>query len=126
MNSAVESECERHGNRWDCSDALINYSATFDEYGIMVHDGGSASVSIDFCPWCGARLPVSQRARWLDELEALGIKDPFAEAIPEIYTDGQWRNPQAQQSGTGQPATRPVDEPEGGDKPQPEAEGRCP
>ena len=30
----------------------------------------------------------------------------------------------AEQPGTGQPATRPVVEPEGGDKPQPEAEGR--
>ena len=30
----------------------------------------------------------------------------------------------AEQTGTGQPATRPVVEPEGGDKPQPEAEGR--
>jgi hypothetical protein len=30
----------------------------------------------------------------------------------------------SEQSGTGQPATRPVDEPEGGAKPQPEAEGR--
>jgi hypothetical protein len=29
-----------------------------------------------------------------------------------------------EQPGTGQPATRPVDEPKGGDKPQPEAEGR--
>ena len=29
-----------------------------------------------------------------------------------------------EQPGTGQPATRPMDEPEGGDKPQPEAEGR--
>jgi hypothetical protein len=28
------------------------------------------------------------------------------------------------QTGAGQPATRPVDEPEGGVKPQPEAEGR--
>jgi hypothetical protein len=30
----------------------------------------------------------------------------------------------AEQPGTGQPATRPVVEPEGSDKPQPEAEGR--
>ena len=30
----------------------------------------------------------------------------------------------AEQPGTGQPATRPVDKPEGSDKPQPEAEGR--
>ena len=31
---------------------------------------------------------------------------------------------EAEHPGTGQPATRPVDEPEGGDKAQPEAEGR--
>jgi hypothetical protein len=31
---------------------------------------------------------------------------------------------EAQQGGTGQPATRPAVEPEGGDKPQPEAKGR--
>ena len=30
----------------------------------------------------------------------------------------------SEQTGTGQPATRPVDEPEGSDQPQPEAEGR--
>ena len=29
-------------------------------------------------------------------------------------------------AGAGQPATRPVDKPEGNDKPQPEAVGRCP
>jgi hypothetical protein len=34
------------------------------------------------------------------------------------------KSSEAQQHGAGQPATRPVDEPEGGDKPQPEAEGR--
>ena len=34
------------------------------------------------------------------------------------------RDRKAEQPGTGQPATRPVDKPEGSDKPQPEAEGR--
>ena len=33
---------------------------------------------------------------------------------------------QVEQPGAGQPATRPVDDPEGGNKPQPEAEGRRP
>ena len=33
--------------------------------------------------------------------------------------------PHAEQPGSGQPATRPVVEPEGGDKPQPEAERRA-
>ena len=40
-------------------------------------------------------------------------------------SDSAARTPSnAEQDGTGQPATRAVDEPEGGDKPQPEAEGR--
>jgi hypothetical protein len=34
------------------------------------------------------------------------------------------RNAKSEQGGAGQPATRPVDEPEGGVKPQPETEGR--
>jgi hypothetical protein len=34
------------------------------------------------------------------------------------------REIQAEQAGTGQPATRPESKSEGGDKPQPEAEGR--
>lgn len=36
------------------------------------------------------------------------------------------RQKNAEQAGAGQPATRPVAEPEGGDKPKSEAEGRCP
>jgi hypothetical protein len=36
----------------------------------------------------------------------------------------QLESQQAEQNGTGQPATRPVFESEGNDKPQPEAEGR--
>ena len=38
----------------------------------------------------------------------------------------QYGTPRTEQAGAGQPATRPVVEPEGGDKPQPEAEGRRP
>ena len=40
--------------------------------------------------------------------------------------DCRFKAPGGEQPGTGQPATRPVVEPEGGDKPQPEAEGRRP
>ena len=36
------------------------------------------------------------------------------------------KTPISEQTGAGQPATRPVVEPEGGEKPQPEAEGRRP
>ena len=54
---------------------------------------------------------------------------PFLELdrVEEVYPDDpRWASKQreAEPAGTGQPATRPVVEPEGGDKPQPEAEGR--
>jgi hypothetical protein len=42
------------------------------------------------------------------------------------YTGRPTEKAKAEQAGTGQPATQPVVELEGGDKPQPEAEGRCP
>ena len=106
MKSAVESECEQYADRRDCPDALISYSAKFDEYGIIVHDGGSSSISIDHCPWCGSKLPESQRDRWFYELEKLGITDPSEEEIPEIYTDGRWRAKPAEQVSGGNGGSR--------------------
>ncbi|MBE1589698.1 hypothetical protein H4W80_007956 [Nonomuraea angiospora] len=68
---------------------LISFDERFVEYGLLVHDGGSSSVIISFCPWCGTRLPDSRRDRWFDELEALGI-DPGDDEIPIEYRDGRW------------------------------------
>lgn len=62
MQRNIEQLCEKHPNRFDCPDCLIHYSSTSCEYGIIIHDGGSAFVHIQFCPWCGTRLPESQRA----------------------------------------------------------------
>lgn len=76
MTLAVTQECSTHRNRYDCPDALVDYSPRHGEYGIIVHDGGSSSVTISYCPWCGAKLPRSQRAEWFEELEKLGISDP--------------------------------------------------
>ena len=75
MRREVERVCVEHPDRLDCPDCLLHYSSRFREYGLIVHDGGSSSVGIRFCPWCGARLPESLRDRWFEELEALGI-DP--------------------------------------------------
>jgi hypothetical protein len=47
------------------------------------------------------------------------------EQAPQVEPDPHDRiDLESEQTGAGQPATRPVDEPEGGDQPQPEAEGR--
>ena len=91
MKEAVENVCAEHPNRFDCPDALIHYSARFDEYGIIVHDGGPSFVTIKFCPWCGTKLPLSKRNRWFKELERLGVRNPlFSDKVPEIYSDNRW------------------------------------
>jgi hypothetical protein len=90
MARAVTTECEQHPDRFDCPDALMRYSERFCEYGIIVHDGGSAICSIDFCPWCGARLPASQRERWFDEIASLGFSDLDDPAIPERFHSDEW------------------------------------
>jgi hypothetical protein len=62
MTAAVTSQCEEHADRWDCPDALVAYRAEFNEYGLMIHDGGTSTITIDYCPFCGAKLPTSSRA----------------------------------------------------------------
>jgi hypothetical protein len=73
-------------------DVLVAYSAVFDEYGIVVHDGGNSYARIDFCPWCGSRLPESKRDQWFEALEATGV-DPLtdADAVPPAFRSDEWR-----------------------------------
>jgi hypothetical protein len=68
---------------------------------------------------------------WADLAEDFGInlsEDDFPEinSIEALRRRLSTPPRPAEQAGTGQPATRPVDKPVGSDKPQPEAEGRCP
>ncbi len=87
----LTNRCEQHaGDPYACPDALVSYNAVFDEYGIIVHDGGPSSVMIDFCPWCGAKLPASQRDRYFDELDRMGLR-PSDTGVPEAYRSGAWR-----------------------------------
>ena len=67
----------------------LNIIEKFGEYGISIQDGGSSRLTLNFCPWCGTKLPKSERDRWFDELEAAGI-DPHVDEIPAIYLDGTW------------------------------------
>lgn len=89
MTEAVARECPLHPDRFACPDALIEYISKFDEYGIIIHDGGSAISTILFCPWCGSALPESKRDRWFEELERLGL-DPSADDIPMQFQSDMW------------------------------------
>lgn len=61
MREQVEYRCPDGHDPYECPDNLIAYNERFREYGLIIHDGGRSKVNIDFCPWCGAKLPESLR-----------------------------------------------------------------
>jgi len=77
-------------------DKLVYYSSRFSEYGLPIYDGenGKATsyVLIQYCPWCGKRLPQSRRKEWFDSLEKLGFDSPFEnfDHIPEKFKTDAW------------------------------------
>jgi hypothetical protein len=70
-------------NDWE----TVRYDSRFDVYWV---EAGAAKQALFFCPWCGERLPPSQRDRWFDQLEALGI-EPATGHIPEHFQSSAWR-----------------------------------
>jgi hypothetical protein len=72
-----------------CPDTLVGFSPKFQEYGIWIHDGGTAWVEIAYCPWCGAALPASARDQWFEALTNLGL-DPGDDRVPPEFEDERW------------------------------------
>ncbi|MCM3160810.1 DUF6980 family protein [Metabacillus litoralis] len=56
MDYHANFECEIHENPFECPDKIIIFDERNNEYGLIIHDGGASSISIDFCPWCGSKL----------------------------------------------------------------------
>ena len=48
--------CDQHPNPFECPDNLVTFNESEHTYGLIVHDGGSSYISIEFCPWCGTTL----------------------------------------------------------------------
>ena len=73
-------------------DFPLEYFPQFREYGIRYLGDGTSYQLLEFCPWCGERLPRSLGDQWFERLSALGI-DPIDESrIPPRYlTDAWWR-----------------------------------
>jgi hypothetical protein len=74
---------------FDNVDTPIMFSRKFDEYGLKVWDGGTSSILIKHCPWCGEILPESKRDKWFKEIEKLGI-DPWTADVPDKYNTDEW------------------------------------
>jgi len=90
MKYFVNQKCNMHDDAFCCPDIIMFYEEKFDEYGIIIHDSGKSYIKIEFCPWCGKKLPDSKRDSWFIELEKQGIMNPFEEDIPEKFNSGAW------------------------------------
>ena len=90
MERAIQFDCDKCDDEYECPDTLLSYIPNFDEYGIIIHDGGTSSLSIQYCPWCGQKLPDSKRDLWFDTLESLGFDDPSEQNIPPEFQTDKW------------------------------------
>lgn len=91
MAQYAEFYCADHHSPQECEDAVVHYSAKFDEYSLP-HGDGSSEIVINNCPWCGTELPASKRDLWFQSLEQLGFDDPSEQELPaEFHTDSWWR-----------------------------------
>jgi hypothetical protein len=73
-------------------DNILSYNEVFDEFGFNVAEDNSSVIIIEYCPWCGKKLPASQRGKWFEELEFKGFITPlFNDHIPTEYKSKKWR-----------------------------------
>lgn len=90
MKRHLNFQCDVHTDPFQCADSLVIYIPRFDEYGIIIHDGGQSYDIINFCPWCGKKLPVSKRNRWFKTLAARGYDNPSKQKIPKEFLSNEW------------------------------------
>ncbi|MCP5468829.1 MAG: hypothetical protein H7A32_06130 [Deltaproteobacteria bacterium] len=90
----ISTCCAQMGKLLEDPRVKIKYNAKYREYSIPGSEDEVVRQLLDFCPWCGKKLPQSLRENWFDELEKLGITDPNNqpnEIPPEFKTDEWWK-----------------------------------
>jgi hypothetical protein len=81
--------CELMDTMIASGEVAIRFVEKFREYGISYIDGGTSYQIIEFCPWCGKKLPASLRQEWFDALEEMGL-EPGDKNIPEKFLTSDW------------------------------------
>ena len=56
MKYHLEHKCDVHKDDFDCPDKIIYSSKKENEFGIIIHDGGTSFIEIKYCPWCGKKI----------------------------------------------------------------------
>lgn len=72
----------------------IVYLPQYREYGVPILDGGSSILVMNFCPWCGRKLPASLREEFYAILEAANIDycgmSDNDDRLPEAMRSSRW------------------------------------
>jgi hypothetical protein len=87
--------CEGMARALADPDIPLAYDDKFCEYGILVQDGGSSIIVIEFCPFCAAKLPDSLRDEWFDRLDQLGLERDSPELPLDMRSGAWWRRTRA-------------------------------
>lgn len=73
----------------------ISYNPFAREYSINLISSTSTMQLIDYCPWCGTKLPKPLRDVWAELLDTMELYDPFGDdrdKVPEeFWTDKWWK-----------------------------------
>jgi len=82
--------CEEMSDLLNEGRIAVVYIASYRKY--AMHVNKHKFEKIDYCPWCGTRLPESLQNKYFEELKKLGIYDPVKEAekIPTEFKDDAW------------------------------------
>jgi hypothetical protein len=70
-------------------EAALVYLDHFREYGVRILDGGSSFQAIQFCPWCGSKLPESLRDKWFETIWQMGL-EPEDDKVPTLFRSDKW------------------------------------
>src|SRR5438094_3836265 len=95
MRRQAEFTCDAHPGLTECPDSLIVHQRDTGEFGLRIHDGGSSSIAIRHCPWCGEDLfeRVSNKELGPPSLKVAGFQ--------LWYMVGSSPKPRTQMTGTG-------------------------
>jgi len=81
--------CEEMVGHLDRGEIGLVYFKKFRIYFISYLDIDNLVEKIQYCPWCGTRLPEDLEDQWNEEIKLLGF-DPGDSNIPKDYKSDQW------------------------------------
>lgn len=76
----------------------IGYLPKFREFYVNRFTGpertvGNSIIRISFCPFTGKKLPEDLRDEWFDQLDKLGLEDPWGDdedKVPKEFHSEEW------------------------------------